>query len=271
MYSNLDRPCRKNLTSHGLIYMGGEEHEISVINISITGVLAELNNNKDIDIKYIFDSLLVSTIIDLYLPEMRLAGEVEVVRADMDDDHILLALEFKNIAFDIDEDLNKRKAYRKNIPDPGKILLNGEYRDFNAVNVSVEGLMICLSEAISIAEGTITRFEFKNVQPSLSKGFMILQDINYRFRKIPLSVWYRYCIFKTDDWDARLYAYENDLLYSFSIPALSGIGTRNYLMAKWDINDFAEIRIKYGITSVDESPNTTANREEVRFQLKIIF
>jgi len=164
MYSKLDRSCRKNLTSHGMIYLGEEEHKISVINISISGMLAKLDNNKDIDIKYVFNSLLVSTIIDLYLPEMRLAGEVEVVRADMDDDHILLALEFKNIAFDIDEDLNKRKAYRKNIPDPGKILLNGEYRDFNAVNVSVEGLMICLSEAISVAEGTITQFEFKRLE-----------------------------------------------------------------------------------------------------------
>ncbi len=165
MYSDLDRPCRKNLTSHGMIYMGEEEHEISVINISISGVLAELNsNNKDIDIKYIFNSLLVSTIIDLYLPEMRLAGEVEVVRADMEDDHILIALEFKNIAFDIDKDLNKRKAYRKNIPDPGTILLNGEYRDFNAINVSVEGLMICLSEPISVDEGTITQFEFKRLE-----------------------------------------------------------------------------------------------------------
>ena len=84
MYSDLDRPCRKNLTSHGMIYMGEEEHKITVINISITGVLAELNSNKkDIDIKYIFNILLTSTIIDLYLPEMRLAGEVEVVRVDM--------------------------------------------------------------------------------------------------------------------------------------------------------------------------------------------
>ena len=108
--------------------------------------------------------LLVSTIIDLYLPEMRLAGEVEVVRADIEDGHILLALEFKNIAYDIDKDLNKRKAYRKNMPDPGKILLNGEYHFFTTVNVSVEGLMICLSEAISVEEGTITRFEFKRLE-----------------------------------------------------------------------------------------------------------
>jgi hypothetical protein len=145
--------------------MGGEEQEITIINISITGVLAELNSNKkDIDVKDIFNMLLTSTIIDLYLPDMRLAGEAEVVWVDVKNDRILLALEFKNIAFDIDKNLNKRKAYRKNMPDPGKILLNSEYHEFNTVNVSVEGLMIRLAETISVEEGTITRFEFKRLE-----------------------------------------------------------------------------------------------------------
>jgi hypothetical protein len=165
MYAKLARPCRKNLVSDGLIYMGDEEHGITIKNISINGVFAKLNSNReDIDIKYIFNQLLVSRIIDLYLPEMRLAGEVEVVRAEIEDGHILLALEFKNIAFDIDKDLNKRKAYRKSMPGPGKILLNGEYREFSGVNVSVEGLMISLPEIISVEEGTITRFEFKRLE-----------------------------------------------------------------------------------------------------------
>jgi len=165
MYSDLDRSCRKKLISYGLIYMGEEEYEITVIDISITGVLAELHsNNKDIDVKDIFNILLTTTIIDLYLPEMRLAGEAEVVRVDVNNDHLLLALEFKNIAYDIDKNLNKRKAYRKNMPDPGQILLNGEYHEFNTVNVSVEGLMIRLTKTISVEEGTITSFEFKRLE-----------------------------------------------------------------------------------------------------------
>ena len=177
MYTKLDRPCRKNLISDGLIFMGGEEHGITIKNLSINGLLAKLNTDReDIDIKYIFNTLLVSTKIDLYLPEMRLAGEVEVVRADIENGHILLALEFKNIAYDIDKDLNKRKAYRKNMPDFGKILLNGEYRNFTTVNVSVEGLMICLSEAISVEEGTITRFEFKRLELS-GKAEVIWSDL----------------------------------------------------------------------------------------------
>ena len=165
MYSALDRPLRTNLVSEGFIYMGEEEHKITVKNLSINGVLAQLNTDReDIDIKYVFNQLLVSTVIDLYLPEMRLVGDVEVVRGDMEEGHILLALEFKNIAFDIDKDLNKRKVYRKNMADSGKILLNSQYYNFTSVNVSVDGLMICLPEAIAVEVGMITRFEFKRLQ-----------------------------------------------------------------------------------------------------------
>lgn len=159
------RPRRTNLESEGFIYLGEEEHSITTKNISITGVLVKLNSNRqDIDIKYIFNQLLVSTILDLYLPEMRLAGEAEVVRADMEDGNILLALEFKNIAFDIDKNLNKRKAYRKSLIDPGKILLDGEWYIFTTVNVSLEGLMIYLPQEISVEVGTVTRFEFKRLE-----------------------------------------------------------------------------------------------------------
>lgn len=117
----------------------------------------------------------------------------------------------------------------------------------------------------------VTKIDYKWVQPSGSNGVAMLQDLNYRFRKIPLSVWYRYCLFSTDDWDSRLYLYENDLLYSFSIPALSGKGSRSYIMAKWDLNDFAEFRVKYGITTLNESLNTIKNTDEIKFQLKILF
>jgi hypothetical protein len=117
----------------------------------------------------------------------------------------------------------------------------------------------------------LTKFDYKWVEPSGSKGVAILQDVNYRFRKIPLSLWFRYCIFTTDNWDSRIYIYENDLLYSFSIPALSGKGDRRYLMAKWDIKDFAEFRVKYGITSLNKSLNSSENNDEIRFQLKVLF
>ncbi|MGZ8136559.1 MAG: PilZ domain-containing protein [Methylococcaceae bacterium] len=165
MNSILERPYRKNLTSRGLIYMGGSEQEITVKNLSITGVLAEFHNESyGGDIKDIFNTLVVSTRHDLYLPELRLAGEVEVVRVDMDGDYILLALEFKYVTYDIDDLFYKRKAYRKSMSDIGHILLSGKYREFTSVNVSVDGLMIRLSEKISVEEGTVTAFEFERLE-----------------------------------------------------------------------------------------------------------
>jgi hypothetical protein len=96
----------------------------------------------------------------------------------------------------------------------------------------------------------VTRLDYKIVQSRSGRGMLLLQDINYRFGKIPLSVWLRYCIFKTDDWDSRLYTYENDLPGSFSIPALSGEGSRCYLMLAWKTGKFVDLRIKYGLTEL---------------------
>ncbi len=164
MSAMVKRPYRKNLMSRGLIYMGGQEREIVIKDLSLTGVLAELKADQlNPNTKNIFDMLTASTIIDLYLPEIRLAGEAEVVRVDMFSDHMLLALEFRNISYDVDNQLYKRKAYRKNMVAPGKILLNGEYRDFNTVNVSVGGLMINLAESIDVKVGEITLFEFEQL------------------------------------------------------------------------------------------------------------
>jgi hypothetical protein len=115
------------------------------------------------------------------------------------------------------------------------------------------------------------RVDYKISDPSGSKGFLMLQDINYKCRVLPVTLWFRYCLFSTDSWDSRIYAYENDLLYSFSIPALSGEGSRSYIMIKWDISDFAEMRIKYGMTSVIENTNSVDNKSDLKIQFRVWF
>lgn len=117
----------------------------------------------------------------------------------------------------------------------------------------------------------ITRVDYKSVYPSGNKGMLLLQDINYRFKSIPVSCWLRFCTFDTDDWDSRLYTYENDLLYSFSIPALSGKGSRAYMMAAWRPGGKTEFRIKYGITCREEMPFILKQSEEFKFQFRLRF
>ena len=116
-----------------------------------------------------------------------------------------------------------------------------------------------------------TRADFRVVAPSGSKGMLLLQDVFYRFRPVPLSLWFRYCIFRSSDWDSRLYAYENDLLYSYNISALSGEGIRTYLMMKWELGDLSEIRLKYGLTTSLTENYKCNNKNEFRMQFRILF
>ncbi len=162
--SSHQRYYRKNLTSQGLIFLGGEELNISVRNLSITGLLAELEDNDSIkSIKDLFEAIKASPKVDIYLPEMHLMGDAEVVRADLIDGTIYLAIEFRNISYDVDDVLYKRTAYRKNMVAPGLIVLNGEKHSFTTRNVSVYGLMIHIAKKVEVETGTVTVFDFKRL------------------------------------------------------------------------------------------------------------
>lgn len=161
MKSESQRAYRKSLITKGLVYINDEEQEVSVINISLTGALVQLNRPENPE--SLIDDASASKIIDFYLPKLRLAGTAEVVRVNGSGRYDSLALKFKEISYNVDNLYYKRKVYRKNMAVAGKILLNNKQYDFQAINVSVEGLMIRLAETIIIAQGISTAFEFKSL------------------------------------------------------------------------------------------------------------
>jgi hypothetical protein len=60
-------------------------------------------------------------------------------------------------------------------------------------------------------------------------------------------------------------------LYSFSIPALSGDGSRSYLMVKLDLGRIGEIRIKYGLTEITEKSRIESFNDELKVQFRVWF
>jgi len=75
-----------------------------------------------------------------------------------------------------------------------------------------------------------TRFRFPGAP---SDGFLVYQQIHYTPTTIPLRVDFRYTLFGVSGYDARIYTYENDLLYGFSTPVFSGEGVRTFLLIRY--------------------------------------
>lgn len=115
-----------------------------------------------------------------------------------------------------------------------------------------------------------SRIGYNMIEPSRSRGMFLMQDINWKLRKIPVSVWMRYCIFSTDDWDSRLYTYENDLLHSYSIPALSDEGKRAYVMVAWKFSGHGDMRLKYAVTEFNEKSGRSSSGE-IKLQVRFWF
>jgi hypothetical protein len=111
------------------------------------------------------------------------------------------------------------------------------------------------------------------------KGFLISQDIRYKMRKIPLSFAFRYAIFDTDSWNTRLYVYESDVLYAFSIPAYYDKGCRYYLNIGYKLLDKVQFwfrvsqtyyvekeEISSGLSAIEGNKQT-----DVKLQMQIKF
>ncbi len=66
-----------------------------------------------------------------------------------------------------------------------------------------------------------------------SRGFMTYQDVIYKPLSSPIALSMRYTLFDIDDYNSRIYAYEDDVSYSFSIPGFYNKGSRYYIILNY--------------------------------------
>ena len=85
-------------------------------------------------------------------------------------------------------------------------------------------------------------------QMPFTQGYVVYQDVKYKFAKFPLTIAARFALFDTDSYDTRIYAYEDDILYTFSIPGMYYKGSRMYLLLKYNVTRFATIEFKIAQT-----------------------
>ncbi len=123
----------------------------------------------------------------------------------------------------------------------------------------------------------INRVERKSESPD--KGYLLYQDIIYNIQRVPATIYFRYAFFDTDTYYSRIYAYENDLLYSYSIPPLYYQGVRTYIMLKYSFTRGIDLWLKYGRTTYSNrdfissglSEISGNTKSEIRVQLRVKF
>jgi hypothetical protein len=105
---------------------------------------------------------------------------------------------------------------------------------------------------------------YKRGDNATENGYMIYQDIIYKALSSPLSFSFRYAIFQTESYNSRMYAYENDVLYAFSIPAFYDNGTRAYLTLRYTLVKNIDLWLRYAQTFYYNRNTIGSGLEEIQ-------
>ena len=110
-------------------------------------------------------------------------------------------------------------------------------------------------------------------------GFLTFFDVIYKPPLRNYSGNIRLQYFETDDYNSRIYAYENDVLFYYSIPAFYDQGFRYYLNINCSLNPNISFWLKWSQTlyqnaesigsGLDEIPGS--KKSEIRMMARIIF
>ncbi len=119
-----------------------------------------------------------------------------------------------------------------------------------------------VSNALTFANRVeVSRYKDNNSSPEY--GYLLYQDIRYKISRSPLSASFRFAVFDAKSYDARMYAYENDVLYAYSIPMFYDQGIRYYLMLKYALGRHIDIWLRFAQTFYNNKTSISSGLNEI--------
>ena len=94
-------------------------------------------------------------------------------------------------------------------------------------------------------------------------GYLFYQDIMYSSLQASLKAQFRFAYFDTDSYNTRIYAYENNVLYGYSFPALYDRGFRSYLNLNWKPFSLITLYLKAGLTYYPDKSTISSSLTQV--------
>lgn len=148
--------------------------------------------------------------------------------------------------------------------------------------VDKQDFRVELNYKISNAFSLRNRAEIVSYQKGILKpefGFLSFQDIIYDPMGSKLSGNIRFAIFETSGFNSRIYSFENDVLYAYSVPAYQGKGIRFYINGRYTVSHGVDLWLRYALISYDNQDEIGSGgdlingnkRSDIRLQLRLQF
>ena len=93
-------------------------------------------------------------------------------------------------------------------------------------------------------------------------GVLVYQDFRWKPRPF-MQLDMRYALFDAADASARLYMFENDVLYGFAAPSFHGRGRRWYVLSRLEASRRLMVQLKFGATRYEDVRSTGSGRDEI--------
>jgi len=120
---------------------------------------------------------------------------------------------------------------------------------------------------------------YKEGEREETEGYLIYQDVIYRSINSPFSFTARVAFFDTEGFNSRIYAFENDLINQFYIPAYADRGLRYYVNLKY--KGIRHVTLEFRVAQTQYNNRTTLSssnsliegnkRTDLKAQVKWVF
>jgi len=91
-------------------------------------------------------------------------------------------------------------------------------------------------------------------------GMLIYTEFLYKPMMKPFSAGFRWQYSQSDSYNSRLYAYENDVLYRFSIPTFYGKNRRYYLNLEYQLSEACAFWLRWSESISDVDSNQSVDQ-----------
>ncbi len=109
-------------------------------------------------------------------------------------------------------------------------------------------------------------------------GYSLSQNVAFKLPVKHFSLVILYALFGTDSYNERIYSYESDVQYSYSVPSYYGKGIRCMMMIDWAPYHWFDLSVRYGQswysdrnvigTGLDLINGNTKSEVELQYKMK---